>query len=488
MPWVHSAAEGEQQDEAGEAEDEDEDEAPGGKTPGLPPWLGDVTVQETLQSAPLQQSTNSDLTDFDIEGIEPFTLPHGELQEDTTPATLPDFMRQADIASAARQAQDATQPAPIESEPRPVTVPPSDFNIEEMVAGPVGREIPVRSPRPGAVEALASLLQPPATTETHHTVSLPGTGLLSEMANAERTNRRGGSKLTRWLFPDGLIYLLILASLLAVVIIKPPFGDTSVPPSPGVTAFYDAIEQVPTDRPVLVAYDWDAGKSAEMSVLATAVMQHIMQRGLSFVTISTVPQGPGFAQEITDALKNDTTANYGYEYGTNYLVLGYLPGSEAALRSLVENFRRALPLDYVNSRAIDSYQLTAGGALNKIEDFALIIDLAGSEADMRNWIEQIATRTNVPLVAAVPQALDPMARPYLGVPGAKLTAVVSGAAGAYAYVHELEQHGHTNGLLTRTVDLNTRLNAQSIAALLVALVIAAAFVAQGARKILRRRA
>jgi len=123
-----------------------------------------------------------------------------------------------------------------------------------------------------------------------------------------------------------------------------------------------------------------------------------------------------------------------------------------------------------------------------VEDFALIVDLAGSEADMRNWIEQIASRTNVPVVAAIPQGLEPMARPYLNVPGAKLTAIVSGAAGAYAYVHELEQNGHGGSMLTRTVDLNTRLNAQSVAALLVALVIAAAFVAKGARKIMGRRA
>ncbi len=479
MPWVHGAPEGEQVQE-GETEDGESST----KTPGLPPWLGDVTVQETLQSVPKQEPMHGDLTDFDVEGIEPFALPD-EVKEDGAPAVLPDFMRHVDMANAANRPKDATQPAPVEAQPSTIAAPLS--NLEEMVAGTVVHDTPVRAPRPGAVETLASLLQPVAATQTHRTVALPGTGLMNEAANETRA-KRGGSKLSRWFFPDGLIYLLILASLLAVVIIEPPFGQTTAPSSPGVTAFYNAIENVPTDMPVLVVYDWDAGKSAEMSVLATAVMQHIMQRGLSFVTVSTVPQGPGFAQEITDALRKDTASNYGYEYGTNYLVLGYLPGNEAALRTLVDNFKRALPLDYVNSRPIDSYQLTAGGALNKVEDFALIVDLAGSEADMRNWIEQIASRTNVPVVAAIPQGLEPMARPYLNVPGAKLTAIVSGAAGAYAYVRELEQNGHGGSMLTRTVDLNTRLNAQSVAALLVALVIAAAFVAKGARKIMGRRA
>jgi hypothetical protein len=304
-------------------------------------------------------------------------------------------------------------------------------------------------------------------------------------AEAGRTAaRKSRSKVADWFFPDGLIYLIVLAALLAVVIFRPPFGDTPVPVAPGVVAFYDAIDAVPLDRPVLVVYDWDAGRSAEMSAMSRAVMHHIGRRHLSFVTVSTVPQGPGFAQEITDDLRTDPA--YGYVYGTDYLVLGYLPGSEAALRTLVDDFNAVLPLDYVNSRPVESYQLTAGGALNKIEDFALIVDLAGTEAEMRNWIEQVAARTSVPILAAVPQGLDPIARPYLGVPGAQLQAVVSGTTGAYAYTRQLQQNGLGAGLM-QAIDLTTLLNAQSVAALLVALVIVAALLSHGARRIMRRK-
>ena len=93
------------------------------------------------------------------------------------------------------------------------------------------------------------------------------------------------------------------------------------------------------------------------------------------------------------------------------------------------DFKGTLPLDYVNSRRLDSYSLVQGGSVSKLEDFGLIVDLASSEAELRNWIEQVASRTNVPVVAAVSQGLEPFARPYLGVPGAKLSAVMSGVAG-----------------------------------------------------------
>jgi hypothetical protein len=368
---------------------------------------------------------------------------------------------------------------------RVVTTPPSDFPLDEDMAGVAARNIPVRAPRPGSVETLAQLLQPAGAEAMRRVVPMPvvrSRGALVAEGRQEAGRQRRG-RIAGWLFPNGLIYLVVLATLLAVVIIRPPFGDTPAPAAPGVVAFYQAIDSVPVDRPVLVVYDWDAGRSAEMSIMSRAVMHHIGTRHLSFVTVSTVPQGPGFAQEVTDGLRTDPA--YNYQYGTDYLVLGYLPGSEAALRTLVGSFRAVLPLDYINSRPVDSYQLTAGGALNKIEDFALIVDLAGSEAEMRNWIEQVATRTSVPIVAAVPQGLDPVARPYLGVPGAQLQAVVSGTTGASAYLRHLEQNGLGGSSLTQIVDLATRLNAQSVAALLVALVITAALLTHGARRIMK---
>lgn len=475
MPWAYkSTAEAEAETEA----EEEEESA----TPGLPPWLGDVTVQETLQSLPPQELRSTDIHELGIEGIEPFNMPPDE--EEREKEALPDFVRnigsEPQILAPVEEAP--TQPAPMPTYERTVTSPPSAFDIEDDTVGRAVRNLPVRAPRPGSVETLAGLLQPMAADATRRVVPMPvsrGTAMQAEGAAAQKS--RG--KVAQWLFPTGVINLIILATLLSVLIIRPPFGDTPALNSPGVTAFYNAIEAVPVDRPVLVVYDWDAGRSAEMSVLSRAIMQHISQRHLSFVTVSTVPQGPGFAQQYTDALRTDPALNY--QYGTDYLVLGYLPGSEAALRTLVGSFSAVLPLDYINSRPVGSYQLTAGGALNKVEDFALIIDLAGSEAEMRNWIEQVASRTSVNVIAAVPQGMDPVARPYLNIPNAGLQAIISGTSGAYAYAKQIEANGK-GSVFADSVNLTARINAQSVASLLVALVIAVALLTYGARRILRK--
>jgi hypothetical protein len=167
-------------------------------------------------------------------------------------------------------------------------------------------------------------------------------------------------------------------------------------------------------------------------------------------------------------------------------VLGYLPGNEAALSALSTDIRRALPLDYVQSRTLDNFGLMQDGRLNRIQDFSMVVLLASSESDLLAWIGQVAARTDMPIVAAVPQSLEPLARPFVGVPVSGLEAVVSGPAGAYQYARQLELGGRGAGPLGGRVDLNTRLNAQSVAQILVALAIVGGFLAYGTRKIIRR--
>ncbi|HYO48621.1 MAG TPA: hypothetical protein VEW94_02120 [Chloroflexia bacterium] len=464
MPWAHGEGESAQGQ-------------------GLPPWLGDVTVQETLQSAPAgSEPTPIDPSNLGLDDIEPFVPPVTEDEE----------AEQGQAAAAARQEQQVpewlrTLPG---GEEQRETVPTDrsaqhremfpEPTVTTTFVEPIARNVPVRSPRSGAVEALAALIQP-ATGETTRR-ALPGAGLTTGLA-AEAEARKG---LRKWLMPDGLIYIAILAALLAVLLVRPPFGEVNAPAAPGVLEFYGAIEAVPEQEPVLVVYDWDATRSAEMSILSEAVMRHLMSRRVRFVTVSTVPQGPGFAQQVTQSIINGSGAGSGYEYGSDYLVLGYLPGNEAALRALVGNFAQAMPLDYQQRRPLNSYELIQGGQIRGVSDFALIIDLASEEADLRNWIEQVSVRTNVPIIAAVPQGLDPLARPYTDLPIGGLKAVVSGPTGALQYNRQLELQGRVTASQAGMTNLTDRLNAQSVAQLLVAVVILAALVGLGSRRILRR--
>ena len=501
MPWVHGAPE-----EQAHAREKPATVPGHGEesVQGLPPWLRDLTGREGAEAAapeshPVLPSTSAqppELNIEDIEGIdiEPFVPPDIEppAAQGPTPARkpveqVPEWLKS--IAPIARQevAAPEVEPTTTSGQPAPTrpgtALPPSlPAQPPEPIEEPVIRNIPVRAPRPGALDTLAALLAqaPEATRRTVITE-----GLFLPAMVAETRARRGG--LLRWLLPDGLIYLLVLLALIVVLAVGPSSGELTPPPDQGVQQFLDAIEEVPANRPVLLAYDWDATRSAEMSILSKAVMHHLMSRRLRFVTVSTSPQGPGFAQQIADSVAADPRANYGYQYGREYLVLGYLPGNEAALKALVNDFSSALPLDYERHQRVESFPLLQGIQMRNLGDFALIIALSSDETELRNWIEQVAARTGVPVIAAVPQSLDPMARTYTGVPGAGLKAVISGPTGALYYTRQLELRGRIPAAVTAdSIALAGRLNAQSVAQLLVSVVIIVAIGGLLAKTILRR--
>ncbi|MFL5735404.1 MAG: hypothetical protein ACJ78Q_19770 [Chloroflexia bacterium] len=448
---------------------------------GLPPWLGDVTVQETLQARSVEAdpAATEDLL-LELEGLEPFAPP---TVDETVSQSGPNQEAPDEGQAKTEQVPEwlkSLAPKPEDDEYRP----PTDFeNINlitkvrlspsDTLGQPIMASVPVRPPRPGSVETLAALVQAPDGTGV-------GAGQAQEGVRSAEQRERG---FLKWLMPDGIIFLVVLVVLLLVLALRLPFGTLNAPAAPDALDFYRAIEAAPADKPVLVVYDWDAGLSAEMSALAAAVTNHLMSRRVHFVTMSTVPQGPGFAQQITAAAAGDAKANYGYEYGRDYLVLGYVPGGEAALASMASDIATLMPLDYVKSRKVESFDLMQSGNLKSLRDFGLVIDLASDEASLRNWIEQASTRTGVPLVAAVPQALEPLARPYKGIAGPGLKAVVSGQAGASQYLKQLADARRISAPQFSADELNLRVNTQVVAQLLVIVAIIGAFVSMGVKRI-----
>jgi hypothetical protein len=475
MPWVHG-----QQAPSASSEQSAQDSAS-----GLPPWLSDITVQETLQGStggsheqgvPLPP-------ELELEGIEPFVPPTLPEDEHTGTQVTGSGRPQEQVPSWLRSLTGKDEREPVATPESFTSRPLMPIEGLAPVEAPLAREIAVLPPRAGSVEALASLIgasgASAAIPRQVGQEEMRGQGAIQEAP----TTSKGMTRL----LPDGIIYLAILGVLLAMLIVRPDLGEITAPSAPGVQSFYDEIEKVSQralaqEQIVLVAYDWDATRSAEMSLLAESVMRHLMWRKIRFITVSTNPQGPGFAQQITSRLRDE----YSYLYGRDYLVMGYLPGSQAALGALVGNFRANLPIDYEQNRRLSAHtEFIGGSTLQSINDFALVIALTSEEAELRNWVEQVGARTGRPIVAAVPQSMDPLARPYMGIPGAGLKALISGPTGALQYTKQLQSQGIPIEK-TGSISLSDRLNAQSAAQLLVALVIIAALVGAATRRVGKR--
>jgi hypothetical protein len=269
---------------------------------------------------------------------------------------------------------------------------------------------------------------------------------------------------------------LLLAALLGILIT--PIKDASINIQPATLNFFTAVESLQPNQKVLLAYDWDAEVNGEMRSLSQSVTQHVMAKRSRIVTVSLNPQGPALASQILNELA--TRPEYGnsatrlYEYGIGYLNLGYRSGNEAALRSLFSNIG-TLP-DYKKGAQASSYPVMQG--INGLQDFDMIIVLAGNDGSVRSWVEQLSIQPNARLLLVTPSAVEPFAQPYVfGPPAAdtqnigKFTrpqALLTGLNGAAQYQQLLLDRNISSD---RSVNLLQRLNAQTFAALGLVLII-----------------
>ncbi|MFB0535807.1 MAG: zinc-ribbon domain-containing protein [Anaerolineae bacterium] len=223
-----------------------------------------------------------------------------------------------------------------------------------------------------------------------------------------------------------LIYLLI-----ALAVIVPLFGGggwfgEGELPSGAATDFYNAIQNLPSNSVVLLAFDYDPFTAAEMDRLAEPILWHLMDRKVRLMAVSLLPTGPAVAGNLLDRVAGE---HGGYQYGQNYVNLGYIPGQVAAPSELASDLRALVPQDYQQRKSLG--ELPATQDVNGIQDVSLIIELAAQQRTLQWWIEQVGSQHQVEIMAAVSAAVEPTATPYHN--SGQLVGLISGLPSAAQY-------------------------------------------------------
>lgn len=218
---------------------------------------------------------------------------------------------------------------------------------------------------------------------------------------------------------ERVLYVL-LALVLLIGALQPNLaGEMRFRPA-GATDTAAVLEQLNTlsaNDTVLLAYEWDAQRISELQPLERAVRDHLIAQEVGFISVSTDPQGTILSFDLRDALQGA-----GYQgQGIDYILLGYRPGGELALRSLAQDFRATLRSDFTgrdaSQGALANDLATGDPRLETINDLAMIVVMADQVQDVQGWMEQVVPRTNaVPVLFLLPAEIAPVVQPYLKQP------------------------------------------------------------------------
>jgi hypothetical protein len=158
--------------------------------------------------------------------------------------------------------------------------------------------------------------------------------------------------------------------------------------------------------------------------MARAVLRHLFGRGVRVVVMCLWPEAHGLAQEALET----TAREAGRTYGTDYVYVGYKPGTTSVILNLGQSFRDTFPQDAWGA-SVDTLALTSG--LHDLGDFDLLVDLAAGDSIQFWWIPYGQEKFGIPFAAGCTAVMAPDLYPFLQ--SGQLAGLIGGLAGAAEY-------------------------------------------------------
>jgi hypothetical protein len=138
------------------------------------------------------------------------------------------------------------------------------------------------------------------------------------------------------------------------------------------------------------------------------------------------PTGP---TEIDLAIRQIIETEFpDYEYGVDYVNLGFMSGNEGIIAAAALDFRKAFSTDAHNLSAYDTDRLPIMKWAKNLASFDLIIDCSAGYPGLQEWIQYGAQPEGVPIVGGSVAVRSPELFPYIPDQYIGILAGLKGAA------------------------------------------------------------
>ncbi len=231
----------------------------------------------------------------------------------------------------------------------------------------------------------------------------------------------------------------VIFLIMGIAIVIPLIHPIGVVPNTtdAVDDFYRAIEELPEGATVLLAGDWDPGSVAELKTGTVAVLTHLCQRRIKIIALCLWPQGPRIVGQTIE----EVCGSFDYRYGIDYVYLGFVEGRELAILSMGESFKKTYPKDF---RGTPTDEIPLLEDKDAFDDVAMIVSLSAGYPGTKEWVQQVATRWETPLISCTGGVSAPEYYPYWNT--GQLKGLIGGIPAMAAYENMIGAEGFAVGV------------------------------------------
>jgi hypothetical protein len=216
-----------------------------------------------------------------------------------------------------------------------------------------------------------------------------------------------------------ILGLLLFAAVLAGVLLPGTnigLPETTLPVSQSTLDTFNVVDPL-VGRSVLVAFEYTPAMAAELDPIALMLLRQLAANDNRILTISQSAAGTAIAEQRVSEVN-----------GLESQSLGLLTGEAVGLRSLGSCLNAANSCNPL-------FGASDAAAQSDLADLGLIIVLTSDRNSLINWVEQVESQTDTPVIAAVAQLIGPLTLPYLS--SGQLEGALDGIPNASAYEKRL---------------------------------------------------
>lgn len=218
----------------------------------------------------------------------------------------------------------------------------------------------------------------------------------------------------------------ILYTLIFISVIIPTIWPLRLPTAvtPETQAFFNAVDSLPSGSRVLFPFDCWPSTLAETEPMAVAALRHCFKKDMRVVGLSNVGMG---GPSVLERVLLQVGGEYGKEYGTDYVNLGYKANYQAVLLGMGSRIEDIFPTDYRSTRTSEIPLMREVPNYDSLRCTIIISD----NAMVDYWVSLVNARFGMPMVAAVTAVMAPKQLSY--VQSHQLQGLLGGMKGAAEY-------------------------------------------------------
>lgn len=255
---------------------------------------------------------------------------------------------------------------------------------------------------------------------------------------------------------DRRIIYIVMAVLVTLPLVKPlGLGVTS---GPRATALFEAVDQIPAGKTLLISVDFDPSSMPELYPMLTALMRHAFAKNVKVLMCGLWLTGAGLADQAVQTIAPE----YQKKYGEDVVYLGWKAGVDAVILGMGANIKDVFANDYYG-HPLDSLPMMR--EVQRLRDIPLAVAISAGTPGYADWLLYGQSRYGLRVGVGITAVSAADAYPFLQ--SGQLTGLLAGMKGGAEYEVLVQQHGYSKAYMPAVAAMDSQSLAHVVILVLV---------------------